>query len=150
MAEHVLRREQIIPKPVEELFAFFADAGNLEAITPPWLGFRILTPTPIAMKSGTRIDYRIRWRKLPVHWITEIRRWEPPNGFMDAELRGPYRLWEHTHEFRSVDGGTRMTDVVRYALPFGLIGMLAHSWFVEADLEAIFDYRRDRVAVLLG
>ena len=150
MVEYVLRREQWIPRPIEEVFAFFADAGNLEAITPPWLGFRILTPTPIAMEVGARIEYRIRLRKLPVHWITEIRRWDPPIGFMDAELRGPYRLWEHTHEFQSINGGTRMTDVVRYALPFGLIGRLAHSWFVKSELEAIFDYRRDKVSALLG
>jgi ligand-binding SRPBCC domain-containing protein len=150
VAEYLLQREQWMPRPIDDVFAFFADARNLEAITPPWLGFRILTPEPIAMSAGTRIEYKIRWRKLPVRWVTEIRRWDPPAGFMDVQLRGPYRRWEHTHSFHAVDGGTRMTDVVRYALPFGPLGNVAHAWFVKADLKKIFEYREERVSALLG
>ena len=150
MAEYLLQREQWIPQPIDEVFAFFADARNLEAITPPWLGFWILTPEPIVMSAGTRIEYQIRWRKLPVRWVTETRCWDPPTGFMDVQLRGPYRLWEHTHSFQTVDGGTRMIDHVRYALPLGPLGSLAHTWFVRADLEKIFDFRAERVSALLG
>jgi ligand-binding SRPBCC domain-containing protein len=145
-----LQREQFIRKPIQEVFAFFADAKNLETITPPWLGFQILSPEPIAMAPGTRIEYRIRWHWFPMRWITEIRSWDPPVGFMDVQLRGPYRLWEHTHTFQAVEGGTQMRDVVRYALRFGLLGRMAHGWFVKADLERIFDYRASKVSALLG
>lgn len=150
MANFILQREQTIPRPIDEVFAFFADAHNLEAITPPWLGFRILTPAPIAMREGMRILYRLRWHRLPLRWTTEIRRWDPPRLFVDVQQRGPYRLWEHTHEFEPVPGGTRMRDTVEYALPFGLLGRLAHAGWVRRDLQTIFDYRARRVAELLG
>ncbi len=150
MRIYSLQREQFIRKPIQEVFAFFADAKNLETITPPWLGFQILSPEPIAMAPGTRIEYRIRWHRFPMRWITEIRSWDPPVGFMDVQLRGPYRLWEHTHTFQAVEGGTQMRDVVRYALRFGLLGRMAHGWFVKADLERIFDYRASKVSALLG
>lgn len=135
---------------MEDVFAFFADARNLEAITPLWLGFQILTLEPIAMAQGTLIEYRLCWHCLPMRWVTEMRSWNPPIGFMDVQLRGPYRLWEHTHRFQAVDGGTRMCDVVRYALPFGFLGRIAHAWVVKDDLEGIFDYRARKVSALLG
>jgi ligand-binding SRPBCC domain-containing protein len=147
---YVLRCEQWIPQPMPDVFAFFADARNLEAITPPWLGFQILSPAPISMAPGTLIEYRLRWHWLPMRWVTEIHSWDPPIGFVDVQLRGPYRLWEHSHRFQAVDGGTRMCDMVRYALPFGLVGRLAHAWVVKADLEEIFDYRARKVSELLG
>lgn len=150
MRFHTLRREQWIPRPVEEVFAFFADARNLGAITPPWLAFRILTPEPIHLAAGTRLNYRLAWHGLPVRWLTEIRRWEPPAAFSDAQLRGPYRLWHHTHRFEEIGGGTRVTDVVRYRLPFGLAGRAAHAIKVRRDLERIFDYRRERIAERFG
>lgn len=135
---------------MEDVFAFFADARNLEAITPPWLGFQILSPKPIAMAPGTLIEYQLRWRRFPIRWVTEIRIWDPPTSFMDGQLRGPYRLWEHTHRFQAVDGGTCMRDVVRYALPLRFIGRMAHACVVKADLEGIFDYRARKVSALLG
>lgn len=147
---YLLQREQWLPQPIQDVFAFFADARNLEAITPPWLGFQILSPEPIVMAPGTLIEYRLRWHCLPMRWVTEIRSWNPPIGFMDVQLRGPYRLWEHTHRFQAVDGGTRMCDVVRYSLPFGVLGRMAHAWVVKADLEKIFDYRARKVSALLG
>lgn len=147
---YVLQREQLIPRPVEEVFAFFADARNLEAITPPWLGFQILSPELIVMAPGTLIEYRLHWHCLPMRLVTEIRSWNPPIGFMDVQLSGPYRLWEHTHRFQAVDGSTRMCDVVRYALPFGFLGRMAHAWVVRADLEGVFDYRARKVSELLG
>jgi ligand-binding SRPBCC domain-containing protein len=147
---HVLRREQRLPGPPGSVFPFFADAGNLEAITPAWLGFRIVTPRPIDMREGALIEYRLRLHGVPVSWLTRIEAWEPPGRFVDAQLRGPYALWHHTHEFEpDGDGGTIMRDTVRYALPYGPLGELARQLFVGRDLEAIFDFRTGRVAAAL-
>ena len=112
MSIHTLKREQIIPLPIEEVFAFFADAANLETITPAWLNFRILTPGPIALRAGARLDYRLKWHGLPIAWKTEIVAWKPPYGFTDVQLRGPYRLWHHVHSFFAESEGTRMIDLV--------------------------------------
>ena len=105
MKTYLLERDQRVPRPIEEVFAFFSDARNLEAITPSWLGFRILSPEPIVMQPGARIDYRINMHGLPLRWVSEIERWDPPNEFVDVQLQGPYRLWRHTHRFEPVDGG---------------------------------------------
>ncbi|MFB3776311.1 MAG: SRPBCC family protein [Bryobacteraceae bacterium] len=147
---HTIRREQWVPRPVEEVFAFFSEAANLAELTPPWLGFRILTPQPIRVARGVRINYLIRWHGIPMRWTTEIRRWEPPHCFVDVQLRGPYRLWHHTHRFESYAGGTRMKDIVRYRLPFGRIGKVAHSLKVRRDIENIFDCRFRRIHELLA
>ena len=141
MKIHRLEREQWIPASLDDVFAFFSDAGNLEAITPPWLHFRILTPRPIAMCAETRIAYRLRLAGVPISWRTRIARWEPPHGFVDVQERGPYALWEHTHRFEPCGDGVRMTDVVRYALPLGPLGGVAHALAVRAALAAIFDHR---------
>jgi ligand-binding SRPBCC domain-containing protein len=143
---HVLRREQRLPGAPGEVFGFFADAGNLEAITPPWLGFSIVTPRPIAMAPGALIEYRLRLHRLPISWLTQISVWEPGERFVDVQLRGPYALWHHTHEF-APDGarGTVMRDTVRYALPFGPLGEIARRALVARDLERIFDFRRAEV-----
>jgi ligand-binding SRPBCC domain-containing protein len=142
---HTLRRNQWVPRPRDEVFAFFCDARNLEYLTPPWLGFRILTPEPIRIAAGTQIRYRLSWHGIPVMWTTEIRRWEPPFRFVDVQLSGPYELWHHTHRFETLGQGTLMTDVVRYRLPFGIIGRVTHAIKVRRDLERIFDYRFERV-----
>jgi ligand-binding SRPBCC domain-containing protein len=146
----LLRREQWLPRPIEQAFAFFADATNLEAITPPWLRFRILSPGPILMRAGTLITYRLRWGRVPLRWVTEITEWQFPFRFVDVQRRGPYALWHHTHSFESDGGGTRMRDEVRYALPLGPLGRLAHRLAVRQDLEAIFDYRERAVSLLFG
>jgi ligand-binding SRPBCC domain-containing protein len=150
---HVLRREQRLPGPPEAVFPFFADAGNLEAITPAWLGFRIVTPRPIEMRVGALIEYRLRLHGVPVSWLTRIEEWDPDPArprFVDAQLTGPYRLWHHTHEFEPDGlGGTVMRDTVRYALPFGPLGEVARRLFVARDLEAIFDHRERSVAARL-
>ena len=147
---HVLRREQRLPRPPQEVFPFFADAGNLEAITPAWLRFRIVTPRPIEMRAGALIEYRLRLHGLPVSWLTTIEAWEPGERFVDMQLTGPYRLWHHTHVFEPDGaGGTIMRDTVRYALPFGPLGAIAHRAFVARDLAAIFDHRVRRVAELV-
>jgi len=147
---HTLRREQVLPASPDEVFAFFSDARNLEAITPPLLRFRVLTPDPIAMGAGALIRYRLRVRGMPVGWLTAIREWDPPQRFVDEQLRGPYAVWHHTHTFQAhPDGGTLMRDEVRYALPFGPLGELARRLFVARDVEAIFDFRAQRIVELL-
>jgi ligand-binding SRPBCC domain-containing protein len=142
---HRLVREQWLDRPIDEVFEFFADAGNLEAITPPWLRFRILTPRPIPMASGTLIDYTLRVRGMPVRWRTEIVDWSPPLRFVDQQLRGPYRLWHHLHEFFDEGDRTRMVDTVDYELPLGPLGRFAHWAWVKNDLREIFDYRRMKI-----
>ena len=140
---HVLEREQRLAAPPAAVFPFFADARNLEAITPPLLRFRVVTPQPIAMRVGTLIQYRLRLHGLPVNWLTAIQSWEPPHRFVDVQVRGPYALWHHTHVLEEHREGTLMRDLVRYALPFGPLGQLAHRLFVRRDVERIFDYRAE-------
>lgn len=133
--------------PPERAFDFYGDARNLEPLTPPWLRFEVTTPTPIEMGAGTLLDYRLRLHGVPVRWRTLIESWEPPHRFLDVQVRGPYSLWEHTHTFEPVgDGATTIRDRVRYAIPFGPLGAIAHALFVRRDLARIFDYRQRAVA----
>ena len=138
---HVIRRQQRVQGDPDTVFDYFADAGNLEAITPPWLQFRIVTPRPIEMRLGTLIEYRLALHGLPINWLTRIEEWVPGERFVDVQLHGPYALWHHTHEFEPDGDGTIVRDTVRYALPLGPLGVLAHRAFVHRDLERIFDYR---------
>jgi ligand-binding SRPBCC domain-containing protein len=131
--------EQFIPCPLEEVFSFFAEAQNLQAITPHWLHFEILTPLPITMRAGAWIDYRLRLRGIPIRWRTEITEWEPPLRFVDVQRRGPYRLWRHEHTFERRDGGTLARDHVDYRV-FG--GALVDRLFVRPDVRKIFAYRQ--------
>lgn len=131
----MLEREQVLPGSPEEVFPFFADAHNLEAITPPLLRFLVVTPDPIEMHVGTTIQYRLRLHGIGVSWLTSIQAWDPPHRFVDVQLRGPYALWHHTHTFEKAEGGTRMRDLVRYAIPLGPLGELAHRAFVNRDVE---------------
>lgn len=145
MTTWTLERRQRIERPLEEVFAFFQDAGNLEELTPPELNFQVLTPLPIEMKAGALIDYRLKLYGVPFDWRTEIELFEPNVRFIDRQLRGPYKLWRHLHEFKEVDGGTVMTDRVDYQIPLGPLGALARVMFVRRQLERIFDFRRDRM-----
>ena len=129
-----------LPQPREEVFAFFSDPRNLDAITPPGLRFRILTPGQIEMKTGALIDYKLRIRGVPIRWRTRIAAWEPPFRFVDEQVRGPYRLWEHEHGFESRDGGTQVRDRIRYAVPFDF---LMHELLVRPDVARIFAYRTE-------
>lgn len=150
MKMHRLRRVQLLPRPRAEIFEFFEDATNLARITPPFLGFEILTRAPIRMHAGTLIDYRIRLLGVPLRWRTEIEVYERGERFIDRQLRGPYRVWRHTHLFRDVPGGTEMVDEVDYAIGYGPFGEIAHSLFIERVLERIFDYRAEVVIDLFG
>lgn len=137
-----LSRTTHLPHPIEDVFEFFSNAQNLQTLTPPWVGFDILSPLPIEMHSGQRIDYRIRVHGIPLKWCSEITAWEPPHRFVDEQRRGPYRTWHHEHRFRPTAHGTEVIDLVTYDV-FG--GRLIQRLFVAPDLEKIFDYRQSRL-----
>lgn len=145
VAAYTLHRETWIPAPLPQVFDFFSRAENLAALTPPWLGFRILTPPPIQMQQGARIAYKLRVHGLPIRWVTQIEQWNPPHAFIDVQLKGPYKLWRHTHRFVVIENGTLMADMVEIALPFGLIGSIAWRLRVRNDVKRIFDYRANAI-----
>lgn len=138
---HILKKEQVVPRPVNEVFTFFEKPENLARITPPRLGFRIVTPSPIVMRSGARFEYTIRVMGVRIRWTSLISEYEPPFRFVDEQVRGPYAYWHHTHTFVEVEGGTLVGDEVRYALPLGVLGSLARRLAVRRQLEDIFSYR---------
>jgi ligand-binding SRPBCC domain-containing protein len=147
MKANTFQSEIWLPKPLEEVFDFFADAENLQALTPPWLDFALETPRPIRMRPGTIIDYRLRLHGFRIRWRSEITAWEPPTRFVDEQRRGPYRLWVHEHRFQPRDGGTHIRDHVRYAAPGG---PLVERLLVRPDIERIFEFRRQKLLQLFG
>lgn len=148
--EQVLEREQWLPQPPAAVFPFFADPWNLERITPPFLRFRVLRSSTPAVAEGTVIDYRLRLHGLPMRWSSIIEGWDPGRGFVDRQLRGPYRLWHHTHTFTPHRGGTLVRDRIRYRLPGGALGALLAGRLVARDLEQIFSYREAAIAAHFG
>ena len=150
MKTYVLERSQRLPRPADEVFPFFEAPENLARITPRWLAFQMLTPCPLDMKEGTLIDYTIRWLGIPLRWRTLITAYRPPELFVDEQLSGPYSFWHHTHTFVPVDGGTEVSDCVRYRLPGGVFGRLLHSLFIRRQLKRIFDYRERAIAEIFA
>ena len=150
MKVHRLERHQRLAAPLERVFDFFAEAHNLERITPPWLRFELLGDGPVEMGIGTLIDYRLHVHRLPIRWRSRIEEWEPGRAFVDRQLRGPYRLWHHRHTFTRDGDATLVRDEVTYALPLGRLGDLAHPLFVRRDLERIFEYRHQAVQEILA
>ena len=137
--------DQWLPRPRDEVFAFFANAANLEALTPPWLHFRILNPA-VVIEAGARIDYRLTLHGIPLRWQSEISRWDPPASFVDEQRKGPYRRWVHTHTFAVERGGTRVGDSVEFAMPFEwLVGR-----FVMRDVRKIFAFRQQALIQRFG
>ena len=136
------KSELWLPRPRDEIFAFFADAANLNAITPGWLHFRMVTASPVQMRVGTLIDYRLRIRGIPVSWRTRITVWDPPFRFADEQVRGPYTFWQHQHEFEPKGDGTLVRDKVNYAVPFDFI---AHGLLVKRDVQRIFSHREEKL-----
>ncbi|NWJ42264.1 MAG: SRPBCC family protein [Geothrix sp.] len=147
MREEVFIAVQDLPTPRREVFAFFSDPANLEALTPPWLNFEVLTPRPLPQGEGALFDYRIRVRGLPIRWRTLIETFIPGERFVDRQIAGPYAIWHHTHRFEDLpDGGTRMTDQVRYRVGWGFIGHLVTALWVRKDVAKIFAYRKQVLA----
>jgi len=145
-APFVLERTQLVPRPRSEVFAFFADARNLERITPAFLRFRVTTPDPIAMGTGAVIDYQLRLYGAPLRWRSRIEAFEPERSFTDVQIVGPYRDWTHRHDFVDAPGGTEVRDTVEYEMPLGPLGALARRVFVANSLRRIFDFRREAIA----
>lgn len=146
MMPHVFSRRLWLPRPADEVFAFFARPENLERLTPPSLGFRILTPS-VAMREGAVMDYALRVLGVPVRWTTLIDSYDPPRGFSDVQLRGPYSYWRHTHRFEAKDDGTLMTDEVRYLLPFEPASRPALP-LVAWQLDRIFRFRSEAIRAI--
>jgi ligand-binding SRPBCC domain-containing protein len=144
---HKLQTDIWVPRPLDEVFRFFADARNLQKITPPWLDFRITTQGEITMREGALIDYKLKVRGIPIRWRSEIAVWEPPRRFVDKQLKGPYRLWNHEHRFEERDGGTLVTDDVQYSV-YG--GEIIRRLFVARDVDKIFAYRTEKMRELFG
>ena len=147
---YILRREQWIARPIDEVFAFFADAHNLEEITPPWLGFKILSMSTDQFPKEPRFAIACDCTAYPFYWRTEICEWNPPHCFVDEQTKGPYKQWHHTHRFEAHGDRTRMIDEVQYSLPFGVLGRIVHALKVRRDVSRIFDYRRLRIDALFG
>lgn len=147
MRTYRLESEVWLDAPRREVFAFFADAANLQELTPGWVAFRVTSPTPIEMRPGATIDYRLKIRGLPLRWTSEVTVWDPPIRFVDEQRRGPYRRWIHEHEFVERDRGTVCRDRVTYAVPGG---RLVERFLVRPDLERIFRYRRERLVERFG
>jgi ligand-binding SRPBCC domain-containing protein len=147
METYHLQTEIWLARPRQQVFEFFADPRNLERITPPWLGFEILTPAEIKIGTGTLLDYRLRLRGIPLRWQSEIAAWEPPRRFVDRQLKGPYSLWVHEHRFDERDGGTVVGDRVEYAVPGG---RLVQRFLVAPDLHKIFYYRHKALAEIFS
>lgn len=143
---YLLKRQQFIAAPHDEVFRFFEDPRNLERITPRWLNFRITGMDSLPVRLGFRIGYRIRWLGLDLPWVTRITEYEPGRRFVDVQKKGPYAFWRHEHVFEEAEGGTLMRDRVQYALPFGILGSVAHGLIVSRQLRRIFDYRARRIA----
>ncbi len=143
----VVHCELWLPHPIESVFAFFADAFQLERITPDWLKFKVLTPRPIEMSPGALIDYKLRLRGIPIRWRTRIEDWEPPHRFVDLQIRGPYRLWRHEHTFVESDGGTLVGDCVNYNVPGG---RLVNWLVVQRDVERIFSFRHEQLRTIFA
>lgn len=145
-----LERSQFVPRPRDEVFAFFSDVKNLERITPEFLHFHVLGEGSTGVHAGMLIDYRLKLFGVPLHWQSRIESFQPGEQFVDVQLRGPYRRWRHLHEFRDAPGGTLMLDQVDYELPLGPLGSLAHALFVRRTLGKIFDFRREKIGELFG
>ena len=143
MIKHLLKKSMTLPLPLEQVFPFFAQAENLERITPPEMQFQYLTPLPIEIKQDALVEYRIRLYGIPMIWQTKIALWDPPHSFIDEQLKGPYALWHHEHLFHEDgQGNTVIEDQVTYALPFSPLGDIVHP-IVRWQIERIFTYRQE-------
>jgi len=141
---------QQVARPLPEVFNFFSRAENLEALTPPWLNFKILKAEPQPVQQGTLIHYSLRVHGIPLRWTSEIVEWEPPYRFVDLQLRGPYKLWRHEHRFEARDGGTLISDTINLSLPLGFLGQIAYKIKVHSDVQEIFAFRKGKIRSIFG
>ena len=148
MRTYTLQRQQLVKRPLQDVFHFFSQPENLGLLTPRSLGFQMLTPGPIQMKDGAVIDHAIRLYGQGLRWTTLITLFDPPHKFVDVQLKGPYSFWHHTHTFTSTADGTVITDEVKYAMPFGILGRIAHNLVVRHQLERIFTFRQEQISAL--
>jgi len=148
--DRVFETEQSIARERSQVFDFFSDPKNLEIITPPWLRFQIVTPSPPAVERGAELTYRIRVHGIPMKWRSVIAEWEPEVCFVDVQVQGPYAKWHHTHTFQEIPGGTRIVDRVIYRLPLGTLGRIVAGPFVDHDIAKIFRFRREQIAEILA
>ena len=149
MREFHVERSVLLNKGLEEVYGFFSDPSNLQELTPPWLDFRVVGSSTEAVEAGTIIDYRLKVRGVPIRWRSQISAWDPPRSFVDEQVKGPYRMWHHTHTFEEMDGGVRVGARVRYAVPGGpLLERLVERLLVGPDVRRIFDYRMQRLGEL--
>jgi ligand-binding SRPBCC domain-containing protein len=148
---YTLAFEQQVPRGLTEVFAFFSRAENLEAITPPWLNFKVRSVAPPQpVQKGTIISYSLRVHGIPLRWTSEIVEWEPPHRFVDVQLSGPYKLWRHEHRFEARDGGTLISDTIVLALPLSVLGQLAYRIKVRSDVQEIFAFREGKISSIFG
>ena len=147
---HELIFEQWVPRTVDEVFPFFSDARNLEKITPDFLKFNVQKVTPETIGEGTTIDYKLVLRGLPLRWRSVIEEWVPGRKFVDRQVKGPYSLWHHTHEFEPARGGTILRDRVRFAVPIGALGDVVAGGFVMNDVQRIFAFRHQKIEEMFG
>lgn len=147
---YTLERSSLIDAPRAEVFAFFEDPNNLRKLTPQWMNMTITHIDDLPVRAGFHIEYTIRWMGLPVRWVTEITDYEAPELFADIQEKGPYKCWRHEHRFVDLGEQTLMSDIVRYELPFGPLGLIAHGLVVRRQLTRIFDYRSRRIRKLFG
>lgn len=146
-----IKQVQVLPIALAEAWTFFCDPRNLGAITPDWLCFDIRSEVPPCMYPGLIIEYRIKaLAGLPMSWVTEITHVVAPNYFVDEQRFGPYRFWHHQHHFREVGEGVEMTDIVHYAMPYGILGLAVHKMVVAKRLKQIFEFRRRKLVELFG
>jgi ligand-binding SRPBCC domain-containing protein len=151
MREFSLERSIVVRESLEEVYKFFSEPANLQELTPPWLDFRVVGSSTEGVEVGTTIDYRLKVRGLTIRWRSLISAWNPPHSFVDEQLKGPYRMWHHTHTFLETEEGVHVGDKVRYAVPGGpLFEGLIERLFVGPDVRKIFDYRVKRLGELFS
>ena len=145
MKVYKLKYSQVINANIDEVFDFFSNPENLSILTPEKLNFKILSPTPILMKEGQIIDYTVKLLGVNVRWRTIITEYNRKDKFVDQQLKGPYSMWHHTHEFQELNGKVKMTDTILYAIPFGILGEIVNILWVKKDLDYIFKYREKAI-----
>ena len=145
MKVYKLKYSQVVDANIDEVFDFFSSPENLSILTPEKLNFKILSPTPILMKEGQIIDYTVKLLGVNVRWRTIITEYNRKDKFVDQQLKGPYSMWHHTHEFQELNGKVKMTDTILYAIPFGILGEIVNILWVKKDLDYIFKYREKAI-----